>query len=80
MPRDGFSCKRGSKNGHAPDKVFCGDTILPMNALWKSFEIVLGLGLEPEIFDVCSNLSARDHRLRGHADDGPAWTQTLAHT
>jgi len=48
MPRDGFSCKRGSKNGHARDKVFCGDTILLMNALWKSFEIVLGLGLEPK--------------------------------
>src|ERR1700730_13237516 len=48
MPRDGFSCKRGSKNGHARDKVFCGDTILPMNALWNSLETLLGLGLEPK--------------------------------
>jgi uncharacterized membrane protein YcaP (DUF421 family) len=48
MPRDGFSCKRGSKNGHARDKVFCGDTILPMNALWNSLETVLGLGVEPK--------------------------------
>jgi uncharacterized membrane protein YcaP (DUF421 family) len=48
MPRDGFSCKRGTKNGHARDKVFCGDTILPMNALWNSLETVLGLGVEPK--------------------------------
>src|SRR6266568_6458414 len=48
MPRDGFSCKRGSKNGRARDKVFCGDTVLPMNALWNSLETVLGLGVEPK--------------------------------
>src|SRR4029077_16299519 len=48
MPRDGFSGKRGSRNGHAGDKVSCGDTMLPMNALWKSFEIVLGVGVEPK--------------------------------
>jgi len=48
MPRDGFSCKRGTKNGHARDKVFCGDTILPMNVLWNSLETVLGSGVEPK--------------------------------
>jgi len=48
MPRDGFSRKRGSKNGRARDKVFCGDTVLPMNALWNSLETVLGLGVEPK--------------------------------
>jgi uncharacterized membrane protein YcaP (DUF421 family) len=48
MPRDGFSCKRGSTNRDARDKVFCGDTILPMNALWNSLETVLGLGVEPK--------------------------------
>jgi len=48
MPRDGFSCKRGTENGDARDKVFCGDTILPMNAIWNSLETVLGLSVEPK--------------------------------
>ena len=33
---------------HALDQAFCGDTILPMNALWNSFETLLGLGVEPK--------------------------------
>jgi uncharacterized membrane protein YcaP (DUF421 family) len=48
MPRDGFSRKRGMENWYARDKAFPGDTILPMNALWNSFEAVLGLGVEPK--------------------------------
>jgi uncharacterized membrane protein YcaP (DUF421 family) len=62
MPRDGLSRKYGkaelassdaSRSGgaashHARDKVFCGDTIPPMNALWNSFETLLGLGVEPK--------------------------------
>jgi len=48
MPRDGFSCKRGTENRHARDKASHGDTILPMNAFWNSFEAVLGLGVEPK--------------------------------
>ncbi len=47
MPRDGFSCKRGTENRYARDKASHGDTILPMNAFWNSFEAVLGLGVEP---------------------------------
>lgn len=60
MPRDAFPRKR--RNGdidHQPriylqsgrcarDKVFSGDTILPMNAFWNSFETLLGLGVEPK--------------------------------
>ena len=48
MPRDGFSCKRGTENRHARDKASHGDTILPMNAFWNSFETLLGLGVEPK--------------------------------
>ncbi|PYJ06460.1 MAG: hypothetical protein DME39_08745 [Verrucomicrobia bacterium] len=48
MPRDGFSCKRGTENRYARDKASHGDTILPMNAFWNSFEAVLGLGVEPK--------------------------------
>jgi uncharacterized membrane protein YcaP (DUF421 family) len=48
MPRDGFSRKRGMENWYARDKAFPGDTILPMNGLWNSFEAVLGLGVEPK--------------------------------
>jgi uncharacterized membrane protein YcaP (DUF421 family) len=33
---------------HALDQAFCGDTILPMNALSNSFETLLGLGVEPK--------------------------------
>jgi uncharacterized membrane protein YcaP (DUF421 family) len=38
----------GAASHHARDKVFSGDTILAMNALWNSFETVLGLGVEPK--------------------------------
>ncbi len=62
MPRDGFSRKYGkaelaSSDASPPvgaashlvrDKVFCGDTILSMNAFWNSFETLLGLGVEPK--------------------------------
>jgi len=48
MPRDGFSCKRGTENRYARDKASHGDTFLPMNAFWNSFEAVLGLGVEPK--------------------------------
>src|SRR5437016_5032457 len=46
MPRDGFSCKRGTENRYARDKASHGDTILPMNAFWNCFETLLGLGVE----------------------------------
>jgi uncharacterized membrane protein YcaP (DUF421 family) len=46
MPRDGFSRKRGMENWYARDKAFPGETNLPMNALWNSYEAVLGLGVE----------------------------------
>ena len=48
MPCDGFWCKRVVENRYAPDQAFHGDTILPMNALWNSFETLLGLGVEPK--------------------------------
>src|SRR5213593_3671680 len=48
MPCDGFSCKRGFENRYARDKASHGDTILLMNALWNSFETLLGLGVEPK--------------------------------
>src|SRR5437588_6491851 len=48
MPRDGFSCKRGTENRYARDKASHGDTILPMNAFWNSFETCLGLGVDPK--------------------------------
>jgi uncharacterized membrane protein YcaP (DUF421 family) len=48
MPCDGFSRKRLVENRYPCDKAFRGDTILPMNALWNSFEIFLGLGVEPK--------------------------------
>ena len=48
MPCDGFWCKRVVENRYARDQVFHGDTILPMNALWNSFETLLGLGVEPK--------------------------------
>ena len=48
MPCDGFSCKRGFENRYARDKASHGDTILPMNAFWNSFETFLGLGVEPK--------------------------------
>jgi uncharacterized membrane protein YcaP (DUF421 family) len=47
MPCDGFSRKRGIENRYARDKASHGDTILPMNAFWNSFETCLGLGVEP---------------------------------
>ena len=48
MPCDGFSCKRGIENRYARDNAPRGDTILPMNAFWNSFETFLGLGVEPK--------------------------------
>jgi len=48
MPCDGFLRKRGIENRYARDKAFHGDTILPMNAFWNSFETFLGLGVEPK--------------------------------
>ncbi|PYK08732.1 MAG: hypothetical protein DME61_08835 [Verrucomicrobia bacterium] len=48
MPRDGFSCKRGTEKRYTRDKASHGDTILPMNAFWNSFETLLGLGVEPK--------------------------------
>ena len=48
MPCDGFSRKRGFQNRYARDKASHGDTILPMNAFWNSFETLLGLGVEPK--------------------------------
>jgi uncharacterized membrane protein YcaP (DUF421 family) len=59
MPRDAFPRKHGKGDiDHQPgiclqcgrcarDKVFSGDTILPMNAYWNFFESLLGLGVEP---------------------------------
>jgi uncharacterized membrane protein YcaP (DUF421 family) len=47
MPCDGFSCKRVVENRYARDKASHGDTILPMNAFWNSFETFLGLGVDP---------------------------------
>ncbi len=35
-------------SSRARDKVFSGDTILRMNALWNSFVTLLGLGVEPK--------------------------------
>jgi uncharacterized membrane protein YcaP (DUF421 family) len=48
MPCDGFSCKHSFANRYARDKASHGDTILPMNAFWNSFETFLGLGVEPK--------------------------------
>jgi YetF C-terminal domain len=60
MPRDAFRRKRSKRDidrqpgsiwtaaGRARDKVCSGDTILPMNAFWNSFETLLGLGVEPK--------------------------------
>src|SRR5881628_2887284 len=48
MPCDRFSCKRCIENSYARDKASHGDTILPMNAFWNSFETFLGLGVEPK--------------------------------
>jgi hypothetical protein len=42
MPCDGFSCKRGIENPYARDNAARGDTILPINAFWNSFETFLG--------------------------------------
>jgi uncharacterized membrane protein YcaP (DUF421 family) len=47
MPRDGFSCKR-YQHRHVLDQAPYGDTIFPMNALWNSFETLLGLSVEPK--------------------------------
>ena len=47
MPCDGFSRKRGIENSYARDEASHGDTILPMNAFWNSFETFLGLGVDP---------------------------------
>jgi uncharacterized membrane protein YcaP (DUF421 family) len=47
MPRDGFSRKR-YRHRHVLDQAPYGDTIFPMNALWNSFETLLGLSVEPK--------------------------------
>ena len=47
------------KNRHALDQAFCGDTILVMNALWSSFETLLGLSVDPK------NLTFVQISLRG---------------
>jgi hypothetical protein len=89
MPRDAFPRKHGKGDiDHQPgiymkcgtcarDKVFSGDTILPMTANWNSFETLLGLGGGTEGFDVYSNLTAWDHRLSCHTRHSSDWTQTL---
>jgi uncharacterized membrane protein YcaP (DUF421 family) len=47
MPRDGFLRKR-YRHRHLLDQASYGDTIFPMNALWNSFETLLGLSVEPK--------------------------------
>jgi YetF C-terminal domain len=47
MPRDGFSRKRYRRR-HMLDQAPYSDTIFPMNALWNSFETLLGLSVEPK--------------------------------
>jgi uncharacterized membrane protein YcaP (DUF421 family) len=48
-----------TKNRQALDQAFCSDTILAMNALWNSFETLLGLSVEPK------NLTFVQISLRG---------------
>src|SRR5438552_14649230 len=48
MPCDGFPRKRGIENRYARENAPYGDTILPMNAFWNSFETFLGLSVEPK--------------------------------
>src|SRR5437660_7420854 len=48
MPCDGFPRKRCIENRYARNKASHGDTILPMNAFWNSFETFLGLGVQPK--------------------------------
>jgi uncharacterized membrane protein YcaP (DUF421 family) len=49
----------GTKIRHALEQAFCGDTILAMNALWNSFETLLGLSVEAK------NLTFVQISLRG---------------
>ena len=49
----------GTRALHALDQAFCGDTVLPMNALWNAFETLLGLSVEPR------NLTFVQISLRG---------------
>ena len=49
----------GTRGLHGLDQAFCGDTIMFMNALWNSFETVLGLSVEPR------NLTFVQISLRG---------------
>jgi uncharacterized membrane protein YcaP (DUF421 family) len=49
----------GTRALHALDQAFWGDTIISMNALWNSFETVLGLSVEPR------NLTFVQISLRG---------------
>jgi uncharacterized membrane protein YcaP (DUF421 family) len=49
----------GTKIGTHSTSAFCGDTILAMNALWHSFETLLGLSVEPK------NLTFVQISLRG---------------
>jgi uncharacterized membrane protein YcaP (DUF421 family) len=49
----------GTRGLHGLDQAFYGDTIMFMNALWNSFETVLGLSVEPR------NLTFVQISLRG---------------
>src|SRR5213078_1041470 len=49
----------GTRALHGLDQAFWGDTIISMNALWNSFETVLGLCVEPR------NLTFVQISLRG---------------
>src|SRR6266513_835297 len=49
----------GTRALHGLDQDFCGDTITSMNALWNSFETLLGLSVEPR------NLTFVQISLRG---------------
>src|SRR5213596_2585924 len=49
----------GTRALHGLDQDFWGDTIISMNALWNSFETILGLSVEPK------NLTFVQISLRG---------------
>src|SRR5438046_3608162 len=49
----------GTRALHGLDQAFWGDTIISMNALWNSFETILGLSVEPR------NLTFVQISLRG---------------
>src|SRR5437870_9172548 len=41
-------CRASDSLASTRDKASSGDTILPMNAFWNSFETLLGLGVDPK--------------------------------